>query len=60
MWPEIQKQNHDILTFVKENKDRVTRVFNNSELCEKLGITLNGVNTTQNYKEKDITVYVYK
>lgn len=60
MWLEIQKQNHDILTFIKENKDRVTRVFNNSELCEKLGITLNGVNTTQNYKEKDITVYVYK
>jgi hypothetical protein len=60
MWKEIQMQNSAIISFVKNNQQRVERVFSNTELCEVLELTKDGVNVTHDYKEKDITVYVYK
>jgi hypothetical protein len=58
MWLEIQKQNNDIMAFCKNNKDRITRVYNNHQLCNAVAIA--DVENTQHYTEKDIQVYVYK
>lgn len=59
MWTEIQKQNSSIMNFVKSNSQKVERVNCNLELCQALQISSQGINVAHNYKEKDITVYVY-
>jgi hypothetical protein len=60
MWLEIQKQNKDILTFCKNNKDRITRVLDNYHLADTISITREGIKTRHDYKAKGIEVYVYK
>lgn len=60
MWTEIQKQNSAILNFVRHNQSRITRQYSNIDLCHALGLSNVGISSTQDYKEKDITVYVYK
>jgi hypothetical protein len=58
MWLEIQIQNRDTMNFCKNNKDRIKRVYNNNQLCERL--TIATVDDRHDYKAKDIQVYVYK
>jgi hypothetical protein len=60
MWGEIQLQNSSIMNFVNDNHSRIKRVSCNLELCSTLELSNSGINTNHNYKEKDITVYVYK
>ena len=60
MWLEIQKQNKDILTFCKNNKDRITRVLDNYHLADTISITIEGIKTRHDYKAKGIEAYVYK
>jgi phage host-nuclease inhibitor protein Gam len=57
MWLEIKLQNKDIMTFCKNNKARITRVYNNHQLCDQLNIAT--VDTAHDYTTKDIQVYVY-
>ena len=58
MWLEIQNQNTDILQFCKNNKDRITKVYNTEELCKTLNINPNNTKS-HDYRQKDIQVYVY-
>ena len=58
MWLEVQNQNRDILQFCKTNKDKITKVYSNKELCDKLDIRYSD-SKIHDYKEKDIQVYVY-
>ena len=60
MWEHIQKENNDILNFIKDNKQRVTKVYDNFTLCRLLDIEFPVKGIRHNYNEKDITVYVYK
>ena len=60
MWEHIQKENNDILNFIKDNKQRVTKVYDNLTLCRLLDIEFPVKGIRHNYNEKDITVYVYK
>lgn len=60
MWNEIQAQNSAIMNFIKNNQSRVERVEWNMGLCNALGLSTLGITSIHNYKEKDITVYVYK
>jgi hypothetical protein len=41
MWNEIIRQNRDIMDFIQFNRERITRVKNNFELCDVLDITQN-------------------
>jgi hypothetical protein len=59
MWIEIQKQNSAIMNFVNNNSLRIKRVETNLDLCSALQISNLSITGTHNYKEKDITVYVY-
>ncbi len=59
MWHEIQDQNRDILTFIKLNQQNITRVYNNTELCNAVGITPEGITTEHDYQQNDVSVYVY-
>lgn len=59
MWLEIQKQNQAIMQFVKQNYVNITQPKDNTELCNLLGIEWPADVTYQNYKDKDIKVYVY-
>ena len=58
MWLEIQNQNRDILQFCKNNKDRITRVYNTEGLCRLLNIDTRNTES-HDYRQKDIQVYVY-
>ena len=58
MWLEIQNQNRDILQFCKNNKDRITRIYNTEELCKILNIDTKNTEP-HDYRQKDIQVYVY-
>jgi len=58
MWLEIQNQNRDILQFCKNNKDRITRVYNTEGLCRLLNIDTKNTEP-HDYRQKDIQVYVY-
>ena len=58
MWLEIQNQNRDILQFCKNNKDRITRVYNTEGLCRLLNIDTRNTEP-HDYSHKDIQVYVY-
>ena len=58
MWLEIQNQNRDILQFCKNNKNRVTRVYNTEGLCRLLNIDTRNTEP-HDYRQKDIQVYVY-
>lgn len=60
MWQEIRQQNSYILNFVRRNQSRITREYSNIDLCRALGVSTQGISTTHDYREKDITVYVYK
>jgi hypothetical protein len=69
MWKQIIKQNRDIMDFIQNNKNRITRLENNYDLCKFLNISTNGLQPideaqTQNafydYKHRDVIVYVYK
>jgi hypothetical protein len=69
MWNEIIRQNRDIMDFIQFNRERITRVKNNFELCEALSITQDGLDLNEHgcdvhgkflYDEKDIAVYVYR
>jgi hypothetical protein len=69
MWNEIIRQNRDIMDFIQFNRERITRVKNNFELCDVLDITQNGLDPKEHgcdvdgefsYGEKDIAVYVYR
>ena len=55
---EIQNQNRDILQFCKNNKDRITRIYNTEELCKILNIDTKNTEP-HDYRQKDIQVYVY-
>ena len=62
MWYHIQEENKDIMNFMHTNKDRVTSVKNNIELCKTLNIA-SPKGEHQNFHEyepKGIQVYVYK
>ena len=58
MWLEIQNQNRDILQFCKNNKNRITRVYNTEGLCRLLNIDTRNTEP-HDYRQKDIQVYVY-
>lgn len=61
MWVHIQKENKDIMQFIKDNSERITRVKDNLELCNLLEISFpNHKVQGHDYKQKDIKVYVYK
>ena len=60
MWEQIKLQNRDILDFLNNNNTRISKIKNNLELCNILGITFNGVTSEHQYYEKDVQVYVYK
>ncbi len=58
MFWHIQEQNTEIMSFIKKNWSRVTKVKNNLELAKILDINYMG--DLHDYKQKDIQVYVYK
>ena len=60
MWVHIQHENKDIMQFVKDNKDRITKPRDNKELCDLLDISYATAASEHNYKQKGIQVYVYK
>jgi len=60
MWTEIQRQNRDIMQFVKTEWNHIKTPTNNYELCNLLKINSDHIIKTHNYKEKDIQVYVYQ
>ena len=62
MWGHIQEENKDIMNFIHANKDRVTSIKNNIELCKSLNIA-SPKGEHQNFHEyhaKDIRVYLYE
>tara|TARA_B100001778_G_scaffold187865_1_gene154701 strand:- start:10383 stop:10973 length:591 start_codon:yes stop_codon:yes gene_type:complete len=60
MFEHIQAENKDIMQFLNNNKQRVTKVLNNVDLCRLLDIKFPNANELHDYNQKDITVYVYK
>jgi len=61
MWQHIQKQNTDIMQFIKDNRDRILSCNDNVDLCRALNITFPDTKgRIHNYEHKDIKVYVYK
>ena len=60
MWTEIQRQNRDIMQFVKTEWAHIQSPTSNYELCSLLKINSDHIIKTHNYKEKDIRVYVYQ
>lgn len=58
MYEHIVKQNSDIMTFIKENYNRVERVTSNLALCKNLGLSTN--KSHKFYNERDVSVYVYR
>ena len=60
MWEHIQAENKDIMQFVKDNKDRITKPNDNVDLCRLLEISFPKKGRLHNYTDKGIQVYVYK
>ena len=61
MWDHIQRENRDIMDFVHNNKERITKVKDNVDLCRLLEISFPDTKgRLHNYADKDIAVYVYK
>ena len=60
MWEHIQAENKDIMQFVKDNKDRITKPNDNVDLCRLLEISFPKKGRLHNYADKGIQVYVYK
>ena len=60
MWEHIQAENKDIMQFVKDNKDRITKPKDNVDLCRLLEISFPKKGRLHNYADKGIQVYVYK
>jgi len=61
MWEHIQAENRDTMQFIHDNRQKVTRVNDNAELCDLLEISLPKKEfKAHNYKEKQIQVYCYK
>lgn len=60
MWTHIQKENKDIIEFLKLNESKITNPKNNVELCKELNIEYPTNTKVHDYTEKDIKVYVYK
>lgn len=57
MWQHICHQNRDINNFLWHHKDKITKVYNNKELCNHIGIE--ETDTVHNYTDNNIEVYVY-
>ena len=61
MWEHIQTENKDIMQFVKDNKDRISKPKDNVDLCRLLEISFPDTKgRIHNYADKGIQVYVYK
>lgn len=60
MWGHIQAENRDIMQFVKDNKDWISKPKDNVDLCRLLGIDFPKKSRLHNYADKSIQVYVYK
>ena len=62
MWHHIQDENKDIMNFIHTNKDRITSVNNNIELCKTINIAppKGEHQNFHEYEPKGIQVYVYK
>jgi hypothetical protein len=54
----IDKQNEDLKKFVKNNQSSM--MYDNVELCEKLGIEVPLQLHIQNYAANDIRVYLHQ
>ena len=60
MWDHIQRENRDIMDFVHSNRDRITKVKDNVDLCRLLGISFPDTKVRiHNYADKDTAVYVF-
>ena len=60
MWQNIQRQNKDIQSFIKNNPNRIQQVDSNIALCQLLDIDFQSNETGHIYKQKDIKVYFYQ
>jgi hypothetical protein len=62
MWEHIQAENRDIMNFIHTNKDRVTSVENNIELCKTIKIAppKGEHQNFHDYHSKGIQVYLYE
>ena len=60
MWIHIQNENKDIMQFVKNNRERITKIQNSFALCKECGIEFPLTVPTYVFGEKDIKVYLYK
>jgi hypothetical protein len=61
MWGHIQSENKDTMQFIRDNKDRITKVKDNVDLCRLLEISFPDTKgRIHNYAQKGIEVYVYK
>jgi len=58
MWNHIQKQNKDIMQFIKDNQSKVVNVVDSLQLCELLKISFSK-KSYKDYTSNDIKVYVY-
>ena len=61
MWGHIQAENRDIMQFIRDNKDRITKVKDNVDLCRLVEISFPDTKgRIHNYAQKGVEVYVYK
>ena len=60
MWEHIQSENNDIMQFIKNNRERITRVKDSVELCRECEISFPKDHPALVFTEKDIKVYLYK
>ena len=59
MYEQIQLQNQGIMRFIYNYKENVTECADNYEVLTTLGMNFTGVKIEE-YKEKDLKVYVYQ
>jgi hypothetical protein len=61
MWRHIQAENKDIMEFVKDNSNRISKPKDNLDLCRSLRISFPSTNgRLHNYEHNDIKVYLYE
>ena len=60
MWDHIRSENKDIMQFVKDHSEHIIQAKDNLELCRVLEIDYPVYESDVTYKDKDVTVYVYK
>lgn len=60
MWTHIRNENRDIMNFIKENMDRISKPKDCVDLCSLLNISCGCGDIKLNFAEKDIAVYVYE